>query len=451
MPSTSKATSRSTSAAPYETEPTARAVARSKSNTPTAVSVQEIDETNTSQITPVQAPAMELPKALHDNGSRRSRAEKVKKTIKTFNIQASRFFEGADIIRFPVSLEELKKPRSRRVLEEQCAELEGKEAQVMSAIFTDKDGRPILAYFAERPILEEGEMRRTFTAETQYNGRTQDDLDRLKDSGKKIINDGLNEELQTIYQAAAQALCSVTKLKGDSKRHTSAKHMHYTAEAPSDAEDFSAEREEPCGVAHLVQGWQQQAQSEKGLYISGSITRSGTALAGYISYLRATATISRKIDTLLKVVFPEYHEKFRSNFSAGSVFPDDYGPYLGRSIIYKAQGSGHKDSKDGGPSASFGVGQYTGGEYIFPELGIKLKYKPGSVCIFYSSTIYHEVLPFTPNVQTKQMQDDGITPGRIGSVFFFPEGSMEVLEGKEENWAAETAFGRFQFLSGVDS
>jgi len=37
-------------------------------------------------------------------------------------------------------------------------------------------------------------------------------------------------------------------------------------------------------------------------------------------------------------------------------------------------------------------------------------------------------------------------PGRIGSVFFFPSQSYNILDGKREGWGYKTAFGRNEAL-----
>jgi hypothetical protein len=37
--------------------------------------------------------------------------------------------------------------------------------------------------------------------------------------------------------------------------------------------------------------------------------------------------------------------------------------------------------------------------------------------------------------------EDRFTPGRIGSVFFFPEQSFEILKDKPENWFKNTPAG----------
>lgn len=40
--------------------------------------------------------------------------------------------------------------------------------------------------------------------------------------------------------------------------------------------------------------------------------------------------------------------------------------------------------------------------------------------------------------------NDQITPGRIGSVFFFPRESLAQLQGKPKNWARDTAYGTWE-------
>jgi len=116
-------------------------------------------------------------------------------------------------------------------------------------------------------------------------------------------------------------------------------------------------------------------------------------------------------------------------------------------MVYKLQSRLHRDRHDAGPSVSFPVGQFTGGEMVFPQLNTKLqyvfwheslksltrsRYSPGDFCIFYSSTIYHKVAPFIPLPQTTDQAANNITPGRIGSVFFFPKEQSRDSGGKAE-------------------
>jgi hypothetical protein len=68
------------------------------------------------------------------------------------------------------------------------------------------------------------------------------------------------------------------------------------------------------------------------------------------------------------------------------------------------------------------------------------------VCIFYSSLIFHKVAKFNPLPQTEEEKEERITPGRIGSVFFFPADSYKILKGKKKKWAFRTAFGKNEHL-----
>lgn len=68
------------------------------------------------------------------------------------------------------------------------------------------------------------------------------------------------------------------------------------------------------------------------------------------------------------------------------------------------------------------------------------------MCIFYSSIIYHKVAKFKPSIQTSAQEKDNITPGRIGTVFFFPKESYEILRDKKPGWGYRTAFGRTEAL-----
>lgn len=70
------------------------------------------------------------------------------------------------------------------------------------------------------------------------------------------------------------------------------------------------------------------------------------------------------------------------------------------------------------------------------------RYEPGAVCIFHASILYHKVAEFKPTLQTLAMKEEGITPGRIGTVMFFPEASRNLLKGKEKNWGRQTNFGK---------
>jgi hypothetical protein len=52
------------------------------------------------------------------------------------------------------------------------------------------------------------------------------------------------------------------------------------------------------------------------------------------------------------------------------------------------------------------------------------------------------VATFYPNPQTIPQAQQAITPGRIGSVLFFPEASYKNLEDERPGWGFQTAFGK---------
>jgi hypothetical protein len=60
---------------------------------------------------------------------------------------------------------------------------------------------------------------------------------------------------------------------------------------------------------------------------------------------------------------------------------------------------------------------------------------------FFSSALYHKVDQFLPTIQTVKMKKEQVTPGRVGTVFFFPKDSLQILKGKPSGWAVKTAFG----------
>jgi hypothetical protein len=63
------------------------------------------------------------------------------------------------------------------------------------------------------------------------------------------------------------------------------------------------------------------------------------------------------------------------------------------------------------------------------------RYKPGDVVIFLAGDLYHAVEFWEPS---GPVNDDGVTPGRVGFVFFSPEKSLKALKGKEKGWFRAT-------------
>lgn len=67
------------------------------------------------------------------------------------------------------------------------------------------------------------------------------------------------------------------------------------------------------------------------------------------------------------------------------------------------------------------------------------------MCKFHSSEIYHKVAPFISHVYTSEKKEN-LTPGRIGTVMFFPKNSYDILKDKPPGWGRKTHFGRDEHL-----
>jgi hypothetical protein len=70
-----------------------------------------------------------------------------------------------------------------------------------------------------------------------------------------------------------------------------------------------------------------------------------------------------------------------------------------------------------------------------PDLSLN-RYKPGDVVIFLAGDLYHAVEFWEPS--QGPANSDGVTPGRVGFVFFSPEKSLKALKGKEKGWFRAT-------------
>jgi hypothetical protein len=70
---------------------------------------------------------------------------------------------------------------------------------------------------------------------------------------------------------------------------------------------------------------------------------------------------------------PQVYKKYQAAFDAGVWETADPGPWIGRAIVYKLQVLVHRDGKDDGPTASFPVGDFEGGEMYVPDLCAKFQ------------------------------------------------------------------------------
>jgi hypothetical protein len=113
---------------------------------------------------------------------------------------------------------------------------------------------------------------------------------------------------------------------------------------------------------------------DQGLFLSNEWTRSGIGLGAIINYYKATKLMAKHLSAIFEVLMPDSFHTYKTAFDAGEWIEEDPGPWLGRAIVYKLQVSLHKDKNDGGPTASFPIGFFSGGEMLIPQLKAKLSY-----------------------------------------------------------------------------
>jgi hypothetical protein len=145
---------------------------------------------------------------------------------------------------------------------------------------------------------------------------------------------------------------------------------------------------ERTGVTHLVHAWHAQGHAkvkvsafqgsginlticQEPLIPSLDMCRGSHSSLAVKWYFQATAEVAEILNAYFAVAFPDEHAKYRQAFDAGVWLTEDPGPWLGRAIVYKLQVMQHQDKSDGGPTAIFNVGQYTGGNLYLPTLGLK--------------------------------------------------------------------------------
>jgi hypothetical protein len=113
-----------------------------------------------------------LPSGVRLNAEIRSWSKLEEKDRENSKRLANYFKKGAQLIVMPFSLKELEENSvPMKTLEKECERLRTKEAQVMSAIFVDKEYVPFLAYCAYRPdgVTSEVKPKSYFTSSYLLN------------------------------------------------------------------------------------------------------------------------------------------------------------------------------------------------------------------------------------------------------------------------------------------
>ncbi|KAL0066105.1 hypothetical protein AAF712_006937 [Marasmius tenuissimus] len=197
---------------------------------------------------------------------------------------------------------------------------------------------------------------------------------------------------------------------------------------------------EGVGINHYVDAWPMRAHSSEYLHQSSAMSGSGQAIRSTDNFFRSNVCLERCVEGALKIHQPEQHKLFKKAREAARVVGDEgSGCYGGRAVVFKMQLYLHCDQGDEGMSISFPAGRFTGGYLIIPQFRAKLWYRPGDLVLLYANKIWHTIDFWKA---TKMNKHHNTTPGRVGTVFFFPTRSLEGLLDKEAGWAADTMHGR---------
>ncbi|KAF8227137.1 hypothetical protein L208DRAFT_1379928 [Tricholoma matsutake] len=238
-----------------------------------------------------------------------------------------------------------------------------------------------------------------------------------------------------LYQEATQMLCFAVHPQLDQKdqRYQTATEgsmdsclTQYQVQTEVDSATFYGK--EWRGVLHLVQGWIQQAQPEK---------------------LIVTQPVALVLAMIFKELFPMEYEEHWQAFDAGVWLEDDPGSWLGCAIIYKLDGLIHIDTQQQKSHCIIPLWKvYQGGNdgsTVECQVQLLASYDPGHACIFCSAEIFHKVAKCNP--EPHDPVNDTCTPGCIGSVFFFPQPSYDILKDKPRGWGAHTNYGQWNQFS----
>ncbi|KAL1937067.1 hypothetical protein VTO73DRAFT_15136 [Trametes versicolor] len=209
----------------------------------------------------------------------------------------------------------------------------------------------------------------------QYIGQTQADLATMRTNKSiKVFWDGIPPHLLNGYQHAVQNMLSAQQpnVHHSGIRHPMEEPAHYLH--PYSHQDGTIHQERK-GVLHLVHAWTSQGHPNEPLHPSqemrgGGVLKKEQAVR---AYLLASRPIALVLAEMFKALFPLEYEEYRQAFDAGVWFQEDEGPWLGRAIVYKLDVNLHFDHQDGGPTATFPVGQFEGGAMEIPQLNARLE------------------------------------------------------------------------------
>ncbi|KAG2745093.1 hypothetical protein P692DRAFT_20877347 [Suillus brevipes Sb2] len=213
-----------------------------------------------------------------------------------------------------------------------------------------------------------------------------------KDVSVKLAFDGLPSDIveDTLYasQVLHHFLCP-HKSKKDGRHDFSDFLMHYGRQEQVGDEDEDEDEDEDqddapttfshggleyefanqyedsecTSVSHLVHSWQMQGHHGKKSQLKPSadmVCNAQVALA-VAWYMKRTTKFAIALKELFRVAYPDDFKIYEKAFEAGVWEAADPGPWLGRAIVWKLNVLPHRDGLDGGPTAIFCLGSFSGG------------------------------------------------------------------------------------------
>jgi len=340
---------------------------------------------------------------------------KRKRKLKAKGLTRQRVRDWVERVKSKPIVKDIDRHMSEQEAREVIKSLEKDEARTSSGYWVDREGRPLVAYFAKSDIKGQGH--------------------------------GLPQRLQDALHSAVQTLTAKLKpgfpKESDSRHKGDYEHPMMEYQREDAATGHLALEVESKAVLHLVHAWHPVAHyGDDDLVPSAAMLGLKTA-AGQKAVCRffANTDEARSFvrETLKAVVDEEEFARFTRTFKAGRFITEDKrGPFLGVVCVYKCQVDVHYDRKDGPMCFITNLGTYLkGGELFLPQLGLKLAYRPGDIVGLRSSELWHEVKEWVPDIARSE---DVLTPGRIGMVFMSHRSAMDALNDKPKGWMRDDGF-----------
>ncbi|KAI9886450.1 MAG: hypothetical protein M1823_001768 [Watsoniomyces obsoletus] len=166
-----------------------------------------------------------------------------------------------------------------------------------------------------------------------------------------------------------------------------------------------------CGLYHFTlwipQGHEHTETSKRSLNKGGVISQN--VIGGcekfnqVIQFYKATAPLTQTIGILFQAIDPVTYKRYQTNFQTmsrysalSSLHYSSRDCFLGRVLLRNLVAEPHKDALDTrtGWVAICCFGNFTGGDLVVPDLGVRLQLRPGGVVFLRSALFVHFLTDF---------------------------------------------------------